>query len=50
MTLLNIDPFYQRIVTGLALLIAVGIDQFRRQRQARKPRTGPPTLPPPAGG
>ena len=34
MTLLNIDPFYQRIVTGLALLIAVGIDQFRR-RQAR---------------
>lgn len=37
MTLLNIDPFYQRIVTGLALLIAVGIDQFRR-RQARGQR------------
>ncbi|MFQ3567668.1 MAG: ABC transporter permease [Aggregatilineales bacterium] len=39
MTLLNIDPFYQRIVTGLALLIAVGLDQFRRRRARR--RRGP---------
>jgi ribose transport system permease protein len=35
MTLLNIDPFYQRIVTGTALLVAVGIDQLRRRRLGR---------------
>jgi ribose transport system permease protein len=39
MTLMNLDPFYQLIVKGLALLIAVGIDQFRKQRVVRKPRT-----------
>lgn len=39
MTLMNIDPFYQLIVKGLALLIAVGIDQFRKRRVVRKPRT-----------
>jgi ribose transport system permease protein len=37
MTLMNIDPFYQLIVKGLALLIAVGIDQFRKRRVVRKP-------------
>ena len=36
MNILNVPPFYQRIVTGLALLIAVAIDQFRKARQARK--------------
>ena len=36
MNILNVPPFYQRIVTGLALLIAVAIDQFRKTRQARK--------------
>ena len=35
MNILNVQPFYQRIVTGLALLIAVGIDQFRKSREAR---------------
>ncbi len=32
MNILNVPPFYQRIVTGLALLIAVGIDQYRKRR------------------
>jgi ribose transport system permease protein len=36
MNILNVPPFYQRIVTGLALLIAVGIDQFRKMRAARR--------------
>lgn len=38
MTLMNLDPFYQLIVKGMALLIAVGIDQFRKGRVVRKPR------------
>jgi ribose transport system permease protein len=33
MNILNVPPFYQRIVTGLALLIAVAIDQFRKKRE-----------------
>jgi ribose transport system permease protein len=36
MNILNVPPFYQRIVTGLALLIAVGIDQFRKMSAARR--------------
>jgi ribose transport system permease protein len=36
MNILNVPPFYQRIVTGLALLIAVAIDQFRKSRHARR--------------
>jgi len=38
MSILNVEPFYQRIVTGLALLIAVGVDQFRKRREARGAR------------
>lgn len=37
MNILNVPPFYQRIVTGVALLLAVGIDQYRKRRQARRP-------------
>jgi len=36
MNILNVPPFYQRIVTGLALLLAVGIDQYRKRRGARQ--------------
>lgn len=36
MSIMNVEPFYQRIVTGLALLTAVGIDQFRKRRDARR--------------
>jgi ribose transport system permease protein len=36
MNILNVPPFYQRIVTGFALLIAVGIDQFRKRRDAHR--------------
>src|SRR5690606_9040360 len=36
MNILNGPPFYQRIVTGLALLLAVGIDQYRKRRGARQ--------------
>ncbi|MEO1016704.1 MAG: ABC transporter permease [Pseudomonadota bacterium] len=35
MSIMNVEPFYQRIVTGLALLISVGIDQFRKRREPR---------------
>jgi ribose transport system permease protein len=35
MSILNVPPFYQRVVTGMALLIAVGIDQFRKRRARR---------------
>ena len=38
MSIMNVEPFYQRIVTGLALLIAVGVDQFRKRRDARRHR------------
>lgn len=38
MSIMNVEPFYQRIVTGLALLIAVGIDQFRKRRALRRPQ------------
>jgi ribose transport system permease protein len=34
MNILNVEPFYQRIVTGAALLLAVGIDQLRKRRQS----------------
>lgn len=33
MTLANIDPFYQQIVKGAALLLAVGLEEFRKRRQ-----------------
>lgn len=39
MSIMNVEPFYQRIVTGLALLIAVGLDQFRKRRRQRRPMT-----------
>lgn len=35
MSILNVPPFWQRIVTGLALLLAVGIDQYRKRRDVR---------------
>lgn len=35
MTLANIDPFYQQIVKGAALLLAVGLEEFRKRRQQR---------------
>ena len=36
MDILNVKPFYQRIVTGLALLIAVGIDSLRKRRGMKR--------------
>jgi ribose/xylose/arabinose/galactoside ABC-type transport system permease subunit len=38
MSIMNVEPFYQRIVTGLALLIAVGMDQYRKRRAGRSAR------------
>jgi ribose transport system permease protein len=35
MTLANIDPFYQQIVKGMALLLAVGLEEWRKRRQLR---------------
>jgi ribose transport system permease protein len=35
MTLANIDPFYQQIVKGMALLLAVGLEEYRKRRQLR---------------
>lgn len=35
MTLANIDPFYQQIVKGAALLLAVGLEEYRKRRQLR---------------
>jgi ribose transport system permease protein len=35
MSIMNVEPFYQRIVTGLALLIAVGMDQYRKRKGGR---------------
>ena len=40
MSIMNVEPFYQRIVTGLALLIAVGIDQYRKRRSGRQQSGG----------
>lgn len=39
MSIMNVEPFYQRIVTGLALLIAVGMDQYRK-RKGQRPGVG----------
>ena len=36
MTLANIDPFYQQIVKGAALLLAVGLEEYRKRRQQRR--------------
>lgn len=36
MSIANVEPFYQRIVTGFALLAAVGFDQLRKRRAARR--------------
>jgi ribose/xylose/arabinose/galactoside ABC-type transport system permease subunit len=36
MILMNIDPFYQMIVKGIALLLAVGFDTFRKRRAVRQ--------------
>lgn len=36
MSIANVEPFYQRIVTGVALLAAVGLDQLRKRRAARR--------------
>lgn len=36
MNILNVEPFYQRIVTGFALLFAVGFDQLRKRREAQR--------------
>lgn len=41
MSIMNVEPFYQRIVTGLALLIAVGIDQHRKRREKGSGRSRP---------
>ncbi len=38
MSILNVPPFYQRIVTGFALLSAVAIDQLRKRREVRSHR------------
>ncbi len=40
MSIMNVEPFYQRIVTGLALLIAVGIDQYRKRRSGAATKRG----------
>jgi len=42
MNILNVPPFYQRVVTGLALLIAVGIDQYRKSRRGSPSRQAAP--------
>lgn len=39
MILMNVDPFYQLIVKGVALLLAVGLDTFRKRKEFRKDRT-----------
>jgi ribose transport system permease protein len=41
MTLANIDPFWQQIVKGLALLIAVGLEELRKRRRPRVPTSLP---------
>lgn len=33
--LLNVNPFWQRIITGLLIVLIVFLDQLRRRRQAR---------------
>lgn len=38
MILMNVDPFFQQIVKGLALLLAVGIDTMRKRRDIRTKR------------
>jgi len=35
MIMMNIDPYYQMIVKGLALLFAVGFDTFRKRRSLK---------------
>jgi ribose transport system permease protein len=39
MILMNIDPYYQMIVKGLALLLAVGFDTFRKRRALKAQQT-----------
>lgn len=36
MSLMNVDAFYQYVVRGTVLLLAVGIDQYRVSRKAKK--------------
>lgn len=36
MILMNVDPFFQLIVKGIALLIAVGLDTLRKRRNSGK--------------
>lgn len=42
MTLANIDPFWQQIVKGLALLVAVGLEELRKRRRPRARAAIPP--------
>jgi len=39
MILMNVDPFYQLIVKGVALLLAVGFDTFRKRRDLAREQT-----------
>jgi ribose transport system permease protein len=33
LNLLNVNPFWQRIITGLLLIFVVALDQLRRNRR-----------------
>jgi ribose transport system permease protein len=48
LVILGVDPFWQNIVIGAMLIVAVGFDQFQRERIARGlDSSGPPAEPPP---
>ncbi len=33
LTILNISPYWQKVIIGLIILIAVGIDMMRKRRR-----------------
>jgi ribose transport system permease protein len=51
LVILGVDPFWQNIVIGGMLILAVGFDQFQRERISRGlDHGGPPAEPPPSPG
>jgi ribose transport system permease protein len=45
LVILGVDPFWQNIVIGAMLIVAVGFDQFQRERIARGVDAGPAESP-----